>query len=213
MYTHFSVSDSLNKSDIEFTNKQINNFYNLVNELKKDNYNVGKIHIQSSYGILNYPELECDYVRPGIIMYGVYSSNTETKIRLNLKPVLTLKARITSIKEIEKDESVSYGRKFKSNKVTKIATVSIGYADGYPRNLSCKGTRASVKDRYAEIIGKICMDQLIINVTNIDVKIGDILTLINENIRAEDIVEATGTITNELLSRLGSRLEYNIICK
>lgn len=214
-YSHFCVSDSLKGDDKLFTNKQITNFFETVKKLQNLGYDTGKIHIQASYGILNYPELNCDYVRPGIIMYGVYSDESEnTKTKINLKPVLSLKSRITSIKEITQGESVSYGRIFKADKTMKIATVGIGYADGYPRNLSGKKAKVLVNENYVNIIGRICMDQLVIDVSNLSkIEDGDIVTLIGEErqIKAEEVAQKADTITNELLSRLGKRLPI-IIC-
>lgn len=205
-YSHFCVADSLEKEDIEFTNSQINNFFTLIDKIKSLGYDTGKIHIQASYGILNYPNLNCDFVRPGIIMYGVYN-NTETKTKINIKPVLSLKARITSVKEIEQGETVSYGRTFKANENKKIATVSIGYGDGYPRNLSNKNAKVLVNGQYAEIIGRICMDQLIIDVSNVkEINSGDIVTLIGKGISVEEIADKADTNTNEILCRLGDRL-------
>lgn len=209
-YSHLCVSDSLKGDDKLFTNKQITNFFETVKKLQNLGYDTGKIHIQASYGILNYPELNCDYVRSGIIMYGVYSDESEnTKTEINLKPVLSLKSRITSIKEITQGESVSYGRIFKADKTMKIATVGIGYADGYPRNLSGKNAKVLVNENYVNIIGRICMDQLVIDVSNLSkIEDGDIVTLIGEErqIKAEEVAQKAGTITNELLSRLGKRL-------
>lgn len=209
-YSHLCVSDSLEKNDIEFTNKQISNFFEIINKIQTLGYNTGKIHIQASYGILNYPDLQCDYVRPGIIMYGVYSNyNEKTITNIDFKPVLSLKARITSVKEINQGNAVSYGRTFVANKNMKIASVSIGYADGYPRNLSNKNIKVLVNGEYAVIIGRICMDQMIIDVSNIkEVKQGDIVTLIGEEepIKVENVSYNSNTITNELLSRLGRRL-------
>ena len=128
-FTHLCSSDSLDESDIEFTKKQIENFYKCTENIKSLGYDIGKIHIQASYGILNYPELNCDYVRPGIIMYGAFSlKNDKTKLNIDLKPVLSLKARVTSVKQIDAGQTVSYGRTFKANKTMKIATFSIGYA-------------------------------------------------------------------------------------
>ncbi len=207
-YSHLCVADSLKSDDVEFTNEQINNFFECIDKIKSLGYDTGKIHIQASYGILNYPELNCDFVRPGIIMYGIYNED-EPKTRLNLKPVLTLKARITSVKEIEEDESVSYGRTFIAKTKKRIATVCIGYADGYPRNLGNKDVQVMVNGQFAEIIGRICMDQLIIDVSQIkEIHQGDIVTLMGEQkeISAETIANKADTITNELLSRLGSRL-------
>lgn len=210
-YTHLCVSDSLKREDVTFTQNQINNFYNLIDNLKKSGYNPGKIHLQSSYGLLNYPGLVCDYVRTGIIMYGIHSQkNMKTKININLKPVLSLKARITSIKTIEANETVGYGRKYKSPSIKKIASVGVGYADGYPRNLSGKDPVIQIKESYAKIIGRICMDQLMIDVSNIEnIKEEDAITLVGNTplISIEELASMSGTITNELLSRMGSRLK------
>lgn len=214
IFSHLCVADSCKKSDIKFSNKQISDFNNLIDKLNESNINVGKVHLQSSYGILNYPELKYDYVRSGIIMYGVNSEiNSHSSITINLKPVLSLKAKITSIKEIHKGESVSYGRCYKALKDEKIATISIGYADGIPRNLSCKKMKVLINGELAPIIGRICMDQLIINATNLkSISQGDIVTLIGNNeVSAEMVSHKSNTITNELLSRLGSRLNYIFI--
>ncbi len=214
-FSHLSVSDSLESDDVDFTKNQINYFFNFIEEIKKLGYDTGKIHIQASYGILNYPDLKCDYVRSGIIMYGVYSNyKDKTNTKINLKLVLSVKARVTSVKQINKGEAVSYGRTFISNDRKKIATVCIGYADGYPRNLSNKKAKVVIKGEYAEIIGRICMDQLVIDVSNIkNVAQGDIVTLIaeKEEITAEYVANTAETITNELLSRLGERLERYIV--
>ena len=209
LFTHLSVSDSSNLEDINFTKRQINNFFQVVNGLKSIGYSNFSSHIQSSYGILNYPELNLDYVRIGIIMYGVHSEkNIKTKVNINLKPVLTLKAKISSIHELDVNESISYGRTYITTSKIKVATVSIGYADGYPRSLSSKGI-VLVNGKRRPILGRICMDQLIIDVTNMSIQVGDIVTLIGEDqdIKAEDVSYLANTISNELLSRLGNRLE------
>ena len=209
LFTHLSVSDSSNLEDINFTKRQINNFFQVVNGLKSIGYSNFSSHIQSSYGILNYPELNLDYVRIGIIMYGVHSEkNIKTKVNINLKPVLTLKAKISSIHELDVNESISYGRTYITTSKIKVATVSIGYADGYPRSLSSKGI-VLVNGKRRPILGRICMDQLIIDVTNMFIQVGDIVTLIGEDqdIKAEDVSYLANTISNELLSRLGNRLD------
>ena len=209
LFTHLSVSDSSNLEDINFTKRQINNFFQVVNGLKSIGYSNFSSHIQSSYGILNYPELNLDYVRIGIIMYGVHSEkNIKTKVNINLKPVLTLKAKISSIHELDVNESISYGRTYITTSKIKVATVSIGYADGYPRSLSSKGI-VLVNGKRRPILGRICMDQLIIDVTNMSIQVGDIITLIGEDqdIKAEDVSYLANTISNELLSRLGNRLD------
>ncbi len=211
IFTHLCVSDSSKVADIKFTNEQINRFDFLIASLKKNNINPGKTHVQASYGIVNYPHLEYDYVRPGIIMYGIHSSkDVFVKIKMDLLPVLSLKTRITSLKKISKDEYVSYGRTYKSTKETLIASAGIGYADGLPRSLSNKNLVVKINNSYGIIIGRICMDQILIDVSNIpDVQVGDIVEIIgdDENLQLTDIVYEIDTLTNEFLSRLGSRLE------
>ncbi|WMJ88116.1 serine racemase VanT catalytic subunit [Anaerocolumna sp. MB42-C2] len=210
-YTHLSVSDSLSKEDTAFTKSQIEHFYRTIQTLVNSGYNPGKLHIQSSYGVLNYPELSCDYARIGIALYGVLSSAYDkTRVSINLKPVLSVKARIVMIKTIEKGDAVSYGRTFTASKERIIATVTIGYADGIPRNL--ENGYILVKGSMAPIIGRICMDQLMIDITDIPGVVPDeIVTVIGINgtnqIKAEEIATNSHTITNELLTRLGNRLK------
>ena len=209
IFSHLSTADSRKEEDITFTKTQIKRFQDLINKLKQDNIKVGKTHLQSSYGTANYGDLDFDYIRPGILMYGVLVEKGNTpKINLDLKPCLSLKAKVTSIKEIEKGEAVSYGRKYIAEEKETIATLSIGYADGYPRNLSGKNTKVLINDQECEIIGRICMDQLIIKVMSQKVKVGSIATLIGEEkeVRAEEIASKAETITDELLCRLGERL-------
>ena len=213
IFTHLSVSDSREESDVAFTNRQIQNFYELLDSLKVRGISIPKIHIQSSYGVLNYPGLQCSYARIGIALYGVLSAtDPQTKRSLDLRPVLALKSRVTLVRSIESGEGVSYGREFIAQGETKIAVLSIGYADGFPRSLSAGKGHVLIHGSRAPIIGRICMDQLVVDVTGLpDVKRGDVATLIgkdgSEEITAEETAGNAGTITNELLSRLGDRLE------
>lgn len=212
VYTHLSVSDSLNKPDIDFSLSQIENFYNTVDQIKKLGYNPHKLHIQSSYGVLNYPELHCDYARVGISLYGVLSHEEDkTRISVDLQPALSVKARIVMTKNILEGETVSYGRQFTASKNMKIAVVSIGYADGIPRSLSCGNGFVIVGGKRTPILGRVCMDQFMIDITDIpNVNQDDIVTIIgqegNERVTPEEVAKMAGTITNELLSRLGNRL-------
>lgn len=215
IYTHLCAADSIDEKDIFFTNVQIESFYNLLNQLKEKGITIPKIHIQSSYGLLNYPEHKCDYVRVGVSLYGVLSSpNDRTKLHLDLRPVLSLKSRVILLREIKKGESVGYSRSFVANRDSLIALLPVGYADGYPRNLSCGKSYVLINGHQAPVVGKICMDQLAVDVTDIpNVKTGSIATLIGkdgkEEITAPMVAESAESITNELLSRMGHRL--NII--
>jgi serine/alanine racemase len=213
LYSHLCASDSEASEDREYTNRQIQDFRDLLNLLKQDGYPIPHVHIQSSYGILNYPDLHCSYVRPGIAMYGVLSTpSDQAEISADLRPVLSLRARIILVRTVPSGESVGYGRAFTTTRETMIAILPIGYADGLPRNLSGGNGEILLHGRRAPIVGRICMDQLMADVTDIpDVKPGDVATLIGrdgqETISAEQVADEAGTITNELLSRLGTRLE------
>lgn len=214
IFSHLYVVDSDDKEDVICTEEQITNFFQIAEEVKKKfNKNI-KLHIQNSYGALNYPNLPCDYARIGISMYGVKSSlNDNIQSYANLKPVLSIKARVAVVKKIHNGDSVSYGREFIAKSDMKVATITIGYADGIPRNISKGKACVLVNGRKATIIGRVCMDQLMIDVTNIEnIEEGDIVTLIGRDekrsISVEEVAEVAGTITNEFLSRLSKRLQY-----
>ncbi len=212
LFSHLCCADSPDAADIDFTQEQIRRFYSLTERLEQDGFSVPKLHIQSSYGLLNVPGLRCDYVRPGIALYGVHSSPDCLALRSPaLRPVLSLKARVVLIRQLRTGESCGYGRAFTASRDARLAILSIGYADGVPRSLSCGKGRVLIRGRYAPIAGRICMDQLFADVTDIPgVSIGDIATLIGEDggaaLSAPDVAWAASTISNELLSRLGGRL-------
>ena len=212
IYTHLCVADSQNEKDILFTRQQIARFYKVVNRLKKQGIHIPKTHIQSSYGLLNYPELKCSYVRAGIALYGVLSTpDAQTKLHLNLKPVLSLKAQIVLIRKVRQGDSVGYGRDFVADRDSRIAIVSIGYADGLPRILSGRGHNVLINGQQAPIVGRVCMDQLAVDITALsNVSVGMTVTLIGRDgdreIAAPVVAEQAQSITNELLSRMGARV-------
>jgi serine/alanine racemase len=213
IYTHLCVADSLDEEDVNYSRGQIKRFYHMLKQLENRGIMLPKIHIQSSYGLLNYPELNCDYARIGIALYGSLSTfGDRTKLQTQLRPVLTLKARVAMIREVAAGEGASYGRDFLVKKDSKLAVLPIGYADGLPRNLSNGSGSVLLHGLRVPIIGRICMDQLLIDVTDIvEVKPGDIATLIGvdgkEEILAVNVAKDAGSITNELFSRLGARIE------
>ena len=179
--------------------------------------NCGKIHLLSSDGLLQYPELAGDYARVGIALYGVLSQGADMEsCRIDLRPVLSVKARVALVKDLYAGETAGYGLGYIAESNRKIAVLSIGYADGIPRDLSCGKGRVLIAGSEAPIIGLICMDQLLVDVTDIpDAAAGDTAVLIgtsgSRQITACDLAEQTGTITNEILSRLGNRLNRIII--
>ncbi len=213
IFTHLCAADSNKPEDIHFTDQQIADFYGCLERLKNYGIKIPKVHMQSSYGFLNYPELHCHYVRAGISLYGADSrENIQTKRKLDLKPVLSLRSKVIQVRTIAAGETVGYGRMFRAETERKIAVVSIGYADGYPRCLSCGKGKVLVKGHFAPVIGRICMDQLMIDITDIGiVSVEDVVTLIGQDgdadIRIEKISGQADSIANELLSRMGSRLE------
>jgi len=210
IFSHFASADSMIDEDIQFSKQQIREFEQVVDMLKHDGYKVGRVHLQSRYGLLKYARFRGDFARIGIILYGVHSSIEVTpSIELNLKPVLSIKARIASVKTILENTSVSYGRTFIAKKPMTIATITIGYADGIPRCLSSKEVYVKVKDKFARVIGRICMDQMMIDVSDIPmVSQGDVVEIIGKDalISCEYLAYQAETITNELLCRLGTRL-------
>lgn len=213
IFSHLCAADSLDALDVAFTQLQLQRFYRLLDRLSARGIAVPKIHLQSSYGLLNYPELKCDYVRTGIALYGVHSSlHAQTKLHLDLRPVLALRSRVAQIRAVSKGEPIGYGRNFVATRESKIAIIPIGYADGVPRALSCGKGRVLIHGCQAPIVGRICMDQLTADVTDIPgVHTEDVVTLIGRDqtncITAEEWAERIGSISNEILSRLGPRLK------
>jgi alanine racemase len=206
IFTHFSEPES---KDSEFTYLQIKRFNRILTELKEKGIHIPLIHAASTAAILNYPETHFNMVRPGIILYGMYSSPTcERKIKL--EPILSLYTRVCQINYVPKGTGISYGRKYKTKKKEKIATLWVGYGDGYPRSLSNKG-KVIIKGKVARVVGAICMDLTTINVTNIPhVKVGDRVTLIGEDggvaITADEVASLADTINYELTTRICPRV-------
>ncbi|MCI8634694.1 MAG: serine racemase VanT catalytic subunit [Eubacterium sp.] len=212
VFSHLCVSDGTTETERDYTLAQIQKFQSVIRFLHQNGIYGFKQHLQGSYGVLNYPHLSFDYARIGIALYGAYSSpGDKTIAQVNLKPVLALKARIECVKPLHTGESVGYGLDYTAVKEMKIAAVSIGYADGIPRGLSNRGY-VLINGQKADIIGRICMDQLLIDVSEISsAAAGDEVVLIGkckeQEITAGDFAERAGTISNEILSRLGKRLE------
>ncbi|MED1945441.1 MULTISPECIES: serine racemase VanT catalytic subunit [Brevibacillus] len=212
-FTHLSVADSLEALDIEYTKNQIARFQKVIEQLKEKGIDPQKLHVQSSYGVLNYGELQYDYARIGIALYGMLSKQGDkVKTSVDLRPVLSLKARVVQVKQVETGASVGYGRAYTAQKDSKIAIVSIGYADGVPRMLSQSGATCLIKGKRRPIIGFVCMDQLIVDITDMEgVQKGDVVTFIGrdqeEGITPEEMAHQCKTITNELVCRLGERVK------
>ena len=216
VFTHLCADDSTEPLDKKYTESQAGSFYNMIDTLSRHGYQHVKKHLLASYGLLNYPSLGGDYARIGIALYGVLSNRQDIEhCPVNLKPVLSLKARVSSVREISKGEAVGYGLDFVARQNGKIATLTIGYGDGLPRSLSHGRGSVLLRQTTAPIVGRICMDQTIVDISGIpNVRQGDTAVIIgksgNTEITAYDIAEQSDTITNEILSRLGQRVVRTI---
>ncbi len=215
VFSHLCMADGTSEREQSFSNTQQQRFQAVIDALHQRGHCHFTVHMQSSYGLLNYPDWPFDYARVGIALFGALNHSGDTIAAVNLKPVLSLKARITCIRTVTHGEGVGYGLQFTANGDRQIATVSIGYADGIPRQLSNRG-QALVHGRKVPIVGLICMDQLMLDVTGIeDICAGDEALFIgsdgNEEITAGEIAASTGTITNEILSGIGPRVERVVI--
>ncbi|NLU52733.1 MAG: serine racemase VanT catalytic subunit [Clostridiaceae bacterium] len=213
IYMHLSAVDSDRQANKNFTQKQIDDFYYVLSRIQKQGFALPKVHIQSSYGVFNRPDLSCDYARIGIALYGMLSTFNDTKeYNIGLRPVLSVKARVSAVKTLSAGETVGYGLDYTTHHRMKIAVITIGYADGIPRCLSGGIGYVLINGKKAFVVGRICMDQMIVDVTDIEnVMQGDIAVIIGKSGKAEitacELAEKAGTIANEILSRLGTRLE------
>ena len=207
LFSHFSSAD---EKDKEYTELQLNKFNWFYNSLKSRNVEIKMRHISNSPSIIDLWEAHFEAIRPGIILYGYYPSNEVLKERIDLKPVMSIKANIVHIKNLSSGEYISYGRTFKTERESIIATLPIGYADGYTRLLSNKG-KVIVNGQYAPVVGRICMDQCMIDVTEIQgVKDGDEVIVMGEgqgcSFNANHIAELIGTINYEILCMVSKRV-------
>ena len=207
IFTHFSVADEKDKT---YTREQFKKFTEFVSALKERGIDIPLRHAGNSAASIDLPETHLDMVRPGVILYGLYPSDEVEKERLSLKPLATLKTVIAHVKTVPPGTSVGYGRKYISAGERVIATLPIGYADGYTRLLSGKAS-VLVHGVRAPLAGNICMDQCMIDVTGIeDVKVGDEVVLIgrqgDEVIPAEELASLLGTINYEIMCMIGKRV-------
>lgn len=208
MFTHFAESDAGDKA---FTKHQLSLFCQAVNQVKAMGVGPLILHAANSAAIIDCPDAHFDMVRGGISIYGYYPSDKiDNPQRVDLRPALSWKARVVYVKDAPAGTSISYGRTFTTQRSSKIATVSAGYADGYRRQLSNKGY-VLIRGSRAPVIGRVCMDQFMVDITDIpDVAIGDEVVLIgrqgDEIITADDLAELCDTISYEILTSIGPRV-------
>ena len=207
LFSHMATADSADKA---FSHQQEQRFNEFYNRLTSACIGIPIRTFANSASVIEFPSIYFDAVRPGIILYGCYPSDEVDKSSLPLKPVMSVKANIIHIKDVPAGFSVSYGRKFITNNRSRIATIGLGYADGFPRSYSSSG-EVIINGVKAPIAGNICMDQCMIDVTSVpSVEIGDEVIIMGTDgkniITAEDIAKVTGTINYEILCAFGQRL-------
>jgi alanine racemase len=207
LFSHFACADELDKTSAE---DQLRRYINFVDMLERENIYIPVKHIANSAGIIEFPSAYFNMVRCGIVTYGIYPSDEVNQTEIALIPAMELKSHVIYVKEVESGVGVSYGATYKTTKKTKVATIPVGYADGYSRNLSNTG-KVIIRGQYAPIIGRICMDQFMVDVTDIeDVKQGDSVTLLGRDgdayISAEELAQWSYSFPYELVCTVGKRI-------
>lgn len=201
MFTHFAKSDAKDKT---MANRQMEAFANMKKMLKERNVEIPMIHCSNSAAIIDMPEANMSVVRAGISLYGMWPSDEVKKENIDLAPVMSLKSCIVFLKELEKGRTISYGATYETTRNQRIATIPVGYGDGYPRSLSNKGY-VLIHGKKAPICGRICMDQFMVDVTDIpEAQEGDVVTLVGKDCGAE--------ITMEEIGDLSGRFNYEFAC-
>ena len=204
IYTHFAKADEVDK---EFTNNQVERFKFITEAIENRGLNIPIKHVSNSAAIMDLPNLNFNMVRCGVVLYGYYPSDEVIKERLPLKPAMTLKTKISHIKELEECTGISYGLTYKTNSTEKIVTIPIGYADGFTRMQ--KNPKVSINGETFDIVGRICMDQCMVKIDkDKDIKIGDEVIIFGEGNRSiEDIAKDLGTINYEIVCMVSRRVD------
>lgn len=206
LMTHLATADEADKS---YTEMQVSLYRQVLKEFFERGIKISIKHLANSAAIIDLPNLEFDLVRPGIMSYGLWPSK-DVDHTIDLRPVMTWKARIIHCKEVPSGSAISYGRTFLTKKTSKIATLPLGYADGYSRSLSNKG-QVLVQGQRAKVVGRVCMDQIMIDVSHLsDISVGEEVVLLGsqgcERISAEEMAAWIGTINYEVVCLVNKRV-------
>ena len=205
LFSHFATAD---EKDLSKAIAQRDKFKEFIKLLEERGINIPIKHINNSAGIMNFDEY-FDMCRMGIILYGLYPSHEVDENLLKIKPVMEWRAHITHIKELEPGREISYGGTYKTGETRRIATIPVGYADGYPRCLSNKG-KVLINGEFAPITGRVCMDQFMVDITGIDAKVGDTVVLVGKSgskkLSMEEVSENAYSFNYELPCRVARRV-------
>ena len=202
IFSHFSCADEVDKT---FAKKQVEIFGRLIQDIEASGIKIPQKHIANSAGILDLPESFYDLVRPGIMIYGLYPS-TEVSHSIELKPAMAFLTEVIFVKWVPSGCPISYGRTFTTLKETMVATLPVGYADGYSRLLSGQG-EVLIKGHRVALMGRICMDMCMIDVSNVkNVQPGDEVILFGKGLPVDEIAEKIGTINYEVVCAVGKRV-------
>ena len=205
LFSHFATAD---EKDLSKAIAQRDKFKKFIKLLEERGINIPIKHINNSAGIMNFDEY-FDMCRMGIILYGLYPSHEVDENLLKIKPVMEWRAHITHIKELEPGREISYGGTYKTGETRRIATIPVGYADGYPRCLSNKG-KVLINGEFAPITGRVCMDQFMVDITGIDAKVGDTVVLVGKSgskeLSMEEVSESAYSFNYELPCRVARRV-------
>jgi len=201
IFSHFAKADERDENSVR---KQLDRFDIFTKLLEEEGIHIPIRHISNSAAVIEFPQAQYDMVRCGIVTYGVYPSEAVNHQAFNLTPAMELKSHVVYIKEVEESTGISYGSTFVTNRKSKVATIPIGYADGYSRNMSNIG-KVIIRGQYAPIIGRICMDYFMVDVTDINnISQGDVVTLLGRDGECE--------ITVETLAEWSHSFPYEMIC-
>lgn len=205
LFSHFATAD---ENDLSKAVEQRNKYKKFCKMLSDREVEIPIKHLNNSAGIMNFDEY-FDMCRMGIITYGLYPSDEVDKGILDLEPIMSWHAKISHVKELEPNREISYGGTFKTDKITKVATVPVGYADGFPRCLSNKG-RVIINGKYAKILGRVCMDQFMVDVSDIECNVNDEVILFgtqkNAHISLEELSNSAYSFNYELPCRIPLRV-------
>ena len=205
LFTHFAESDREPAGDDGFTDVQYHRYSDALRRFRDAGLFPAFCHCCNSAALSLDKEKHLDFCRPGIVLYGLTPAYG-LELKENLLPVMTMKSVVSMVKSIRKGDTVSYGRTFTADRETKIATVTVGYADGYPRLLSNKGS-VLIRGKRAKIVGRVCMDQMCVDVSDIEgVTAGDEVILFGKDLPVEELAELCGTINYEIVCGVSSRV-------